>query len=222
MWCIPKLTPEFIERMEDVLDLYAKPYNPKEPVLCIDEKSKQLLSDTRPHLATRARKRRKRDYEYTRNGTRNIFVCVEPKGGHREVTVTARRTKRDFAAEVKRIIELPRYKRATTIHCVLDNLNTHFPPSFIETFGEAHATQLLARIQFHYTPKHASWLDAAEIEIGVMSRQSIKGRMASEEQLRAQIAAWQHARNDAKVDINWSFTKRQARKVFKYNAGKLS
>lgn len=208
--------------MENVLDLYAKPYNPKEPLLCIDEKSKQLLGDTRPYCQTRQGKIRKRDYEYRRNGTRNIFVCVEPKGGHREVTVTERRTKRDFAQEIKRIINLPRYKSAEMIHIVLDNLNTHFPPSFVETFGETEATQILSRLQFHYTPKHASWLDAAEIEIGILSRQCIKGRLSSEEKLRAQITAWQTIRNNAKVVINWRFTKRDARKVFKYNAGKLS
>jgi hypothetical protein len=219
---MPKLTQEYIERMEDVLDLYAKPYDPKEPVLCIDEKSKQLLVDTRPHQATTKGTVRKRDYEYKRNGTRNIFVCVEPKGGHREVTVTNRRTKRDFAEEIKRIIEAPRYRNATTIHLVLDNLNTHFPPSFVETFGEQKAAHILSRIHFHYTPKHASWLDAAEIEIGILSRQSICGRIASEEKLRTRINAWQQARNAVEAKINWRFTKKDARNVFKYKDGKLS
>lgn len=219
---MPKLTEEYIERMEDVLDLYAKPYDSEEPVLCIDEKSKQLLMDTRPHQATTEGNVRKRDYEYKRNGTRNIFVCVEPKGGHREVTVTARRTKRDFAEEIKRIIDLPRYQSATMIHIVLDNLNTHFPPSFVETFGEKEATHILSRIQFHYTPKHASWLDAAEIEIGILSRQSIRGRIASEEKLRTQINVWQQARNAANANINWRFTKKDARNVFTYKDGKLS
>lgn len=222
MWCVPNLTQEYIERMEDVCDLYAKPYDPSEPVLCIDEKSKQLLADTRPHQASREGALRKRDYEYRRHGTRNIFVCVEPKGGHREVTMTKRRTKRDFAEEIKRIIELPRYLTATKIHLVLDNLNTHFPPSFVETSGEEAAARMLSRIQFHYTPKHASWLDAAEIEIGILSRQSICGRIASEEKLCERITAWQKARNDAQAVINWRFTKEEARKVFKYTDGKLS
>ena len=136
MWCIPKLTPEFIERMEDLLELYAKPCNLPEPVLCFDEKSKQLLRDTRPVKNTTEGKPRRRDYEYERNGPRNIFVTVEPKGGYRDVKVTMRRKKQDFAKEMRRIVDLPRYKDATTIHVVLDNLNTHFEKSFLETFGK--------------------------------------------------------------------------------------
>ena len=126
MWCIPDVNEEFIERMEHILALYAKPYDPKEPLVCFDEKSKQLLKDTRPVKHTREGHVRQRDYAYERNGTKNIFMTVEPKGGWREVTVTARRTKVDFAHEVKRIAELPRYTHARHIHIVLDNLNTHF------------------------------------------------------------------------------------------------
>ncbi len=199
MWCIPEITPEFTKRMEDILELYARPYDPKEPVICFDEKSKQLLKDTRPVKNTKAGKPRWRDYEYERNGTRNIFVTVEPKGGHREVTVTKQRKKPDFAKEIQRIIELPRYKNVTTIHIVLDNLNTHFEKSFLETFGEEETRRIMSRIRFHYTPKHASWLNMAEIEIGTLSRQSIQGRIPTEEKLVEKARLWQERRNDAQA-----------------------
>jgi DDE superfamily endonuclease len=208
--------------MEDILDLYAKPYNPLQPVLCFDEKSKQLLQDTRPVKNTKEGKPRRRDYEYERNGTRNIFVTVEPKGGHREVTVTKQRKKPDFAAEMKRIIELPRYERATNIHIVLDNLNTHFEKSFTETFGEEETGRIMSRIQFHYTPKHASWLNMAEIEIGILSRQSIRGRIPTEEKLVEKAGLWQERRNGKQATINWKFTVKDARVKFKYEPTELS
>ena len=163
MWCVPKLTSEFIERMEHLLDVYALPYNPQEPVICIDEKSKQLIADTRTTLPMTAHAQRRHDYEYKRNGTRNIFCAVEPKGGRRTITVTNRRTKRDFAQFVKKLIER-NYAEAEVIHIVCDNLNTHNARSFQETFGKEETQRLLERIRFHYTPKHASWLDMAEIE----------------------------------------------------------
>ena len=208
--------------MEQVLTLYAKPYDPNEPVLCFDEKSKQLIEDTRVLVHTREGKVRRRDYEYRRHGTRNIFVTVEPKGGHREVTVTPQRTREDFAREIKRIINLSRYKDATIIHIVLDNLNTHFAKSLYKTFTNEEANRILSRIQFHYTPKHASWLNMAEIEIGVLDRQCIKGRIAVEEKLRSQIAAWQHERNAQHATIDWKFTVTKAREKFRYSGDKLS
>lgn len=208
--------------MEDVLDLYEKPYDPKEPVLCFDEKSKELREDTRKTAHTNQGRVRRRDYEYRRHGTRNIFVAVEPKGGYRSVRATHRRTKTDFAREIARIANLPRYKDADRIHIVLDNLNTHFPKSFIETFGEEKAKRILARIQFHYTPKHASWLNMAEIEIGVLSTQAIKGRVPSEDALRASLASWQKRRNRKHATIHWTFTTIKARKKFKYSGRKLS
>lgn len=223
MWCIPKLTPAFIERMEEILDLYAKRYDPLEPVLCFDEKSKQLLKDTISVKHTQERKPRRRDYEYERNGTRNIFVTVEPKGGHREVAITRHRKKLDFAREMKRIAKSPRYRACKRIHIVLDNLNTHFPKSFEETFGETEAKRILSRIQFHYTPKHASWLNMAEIEIGIFSRQSIRGRIGTAEQLREHARIWQKGRNREHAMINWKFTTKDARVKFQYSKGsKLS
>lgn len=222
MWCIPTLTPEFIERMENILNLYAKPYDSIEPVLCFDEKSKQLLKDTRSVKNTKEKKPRRRDYEYERNGTRNIFVTVEPKGGYREVSVTKHRKKPDFAKEMKRIMELPRYENAKTFHIVLDNLNTHFEKSFTETFGKRKTKRMMKRIQFHYTPKHASWLNMAEIEIGILSRQSIKGRIPAEKDLIERMRIWQERRNSVRSTINWKFTTENARSKFQYDGSKLN
>jgi len=221
MWCIPKLTPEYIQHMEDVLDLYEKPYDPLEPVLCFDEKSKELREDTRKTKPAKRGKVRRRDYEYKRNGTANIFLAVEPKGGYRRGEVTKRRTKSDFAKEIKRLIDLPRYKTAQTIHFVLDNLNTHCEKSFIETFGMEKTRRIFSRIQFHHTPKHASWLNMAEIEIGVMDRQAIRGRIPTSEKLRTQLFAWQKRRNRQCAAIDWTFTTTKARKKFRYSGRKL-
>lgn len=221
MWCIPHLTPEFIERMEALLDLYAKPYDPAEPIVCIDEKSKELREDTRPSKKPHRKKLLRRDYEYKRNGTANIFVTVEPKGGYRTVRVTKRRARPDFAQELRRVISLPRYRGARTLHVVLDNLNTHNATSLVETFGPEEAARLLRNVEFHYTPKHASWLNMAEIEIGVMSTQAIKGRIASPEKLKGQLAAWQQRRNRKRATIHWGFTKKAARKKFGYAGSKL-
>ena len=222
MWCVPNLTDEFIERMEEVLDVYAMPYNPAEPVLCFDEKSKQLIKDTQLLQHTQQMKPRRRDYEYERNGTRNIFVTVEPKGGWRKATVTQHRKKPDFAKEIMHVVHLERYQKAQKIHIVLDNLNTHFETSFFETFSKTEAEEILKKIQFHYTPKHASWLNMAEIEIGVMSRQAIRGRIPTHEYLEKQLAAWEKKRNLQNAMINWTFTTKKARRKFKYKGSKLS
>lgn len=218
MWCVAKLDAEYIKRMEHLLDLYALPYNEEEPVVCIDEKSKQLLENTRKTITTTAHCARKLDYEYKRNGTRNIFCAVEPKGGRRKITVTARRTKTDFAQFVRDLIVIE-YRRAEKIHIVCDNLNTHFPPSFFETFEKKEAERILARIHFHYTPKHASWLDMAEIELSILSRTAIKGRFPSEEALTQRIKRFQAERNRSRATINWTFTKADARKKMKYGVG---
>lgn len=222
MWCIPTVTPEFIERMEHVLDLYTKPYDPQEPILCFDEKSKQLLKDTRAIQEAKEGRLRHRDYEYKRNGTRNIFVAVEPKGGYREAIVTNRRTKQDFAREMKRIVELSRYRACTKIHIVLDNLNIHSEKSLYKTFDERQAEAIMSRLQFHYTPKHASWLNMAEIEIGILNRQCIRGRIPTEERLEEKIRAWQAERNEHKAMIRWRFTAKDAREKFIYKPAKLS
>jgi hypothetical protein len=202
--------------MEDVLALYGKAYDPKEPVLCFDEKSKQLIADTRRLKKTKEGKIRRRDYEYKRNGVQNIFVTIEPKGGHREITVIDRRTKPDFAEEMRRIADLPRYRSAEKIHIVLDNLNTHFEKSVFETFEKEEAKRVLSKIQFRHAPKHASWLNMAEIEIGILDRQSIKGRIPTKEKLIEKITYWKNGRNKTKAMINWKFTVKDAREKFKY------
>jgi hypothetical protein len=207
--------------MEKLIMLYRRKYNPKKPVICFDEKSKQLIEETRPMQSTKVGKVRRKDYEYKRNGTRNLFVAVEPKGGHREVRVTKRRTKQDFAKEIDRLINLPRYRDADTIHLVVDNLNTHFEQSFVETFGEEKAKKIMKRIQFHYTPKHASWLNMAEIEIGILDRQCIKGRIPTEKALKKKTRLWSKERNKQKKTIEWSFTVKKAREVFQYCGSKL-
>ena len=209
MWCIGQITVEYRQRMEALLALYARPYNPQEPVVCLDEKSKQLLAQTRQALPLQPGAAAKEDYEYRRKGTRNIFVAVEPKGGRRQTQVTARRTKADFVRFVQRLVAGV-YRCAQKIHLVLDNLNTHFPGSFVEVLGEAGASRFLERVEFHYTPKHASWLNMAEIEIGILERQCTDRRLATEALLVAEIAAWQERRNTERRTIEWKFTAQDA------------
>jgi hypothetical protein len=209
MWCIGKITDEYRQRMHDLLALYAKPYRAEEPIVCMDEKSKQLLQQTRRPLAAKAGSVAKEDYEYKRAGTRNLFIAVEPKGGHREVEVTARRTKVDFVRFIGRLVETV-YAEAQKIHLVLDNLNTHFRGSFVEVLGAPKADLLLQRVQFHHSPKHASWLNMAEIEIGILERQCLNRRIHNETILRTEVAAWQKRRNRMHAEINWTFTAQDA------------
>lgn len=197
---------EFRERMYDLLILYAKPYSSQEPVINIDEKSKQLIADTRSPILGKSKKQ---DYEYERKGTRNIFLAVEPKKGSRYTKATKHRKRKDFAFFMKDIV-MRKYKKATKIHIVLDNLNTHFPKSFFKTFPKEEAERILSKIQFHYTPKHASWLNMAEIEIGIMDRQCLNRRIPSEKDLKASLSLWQKARNQKKSKILWNFTKQDA------------
>jgi hypothetical protein len=209
MWCIGRITEEYRQRMYDLLELYAQPYEATEPVICLDEKSKQLLGQTRRSLPAAPGQIAKEDYEYRRAGTRNLFVAVEPQAGHREVALTQRRTKRDFVAFVPHLAEGV-YVQARRIHLVLDNLNTHFRASFEEVMGPEAASVLLARVQFHYTPKHASWLNMAEIEIGILDRQCTGRRIGEEAHLRSEVRAWEQRRNQARCRIEWKFTRQDA------------
>lgn len=209
MWCIGRPTHEYRERMYAVLDLYAQPYQAEEPVVCVDEKSKQLRQQTRTPLAGRAGVLAREDYEYQRAGTRNLFVAVEPKGQHREVAVTARRTKVDFVDFVRGLVERV-YAGARKVHLVLDNLNTHFRASFEAVLGVEAAQVWLARVEFHYTPKHASWLNMAEIEIGILERQCIGRRMANEAMLQSEVAQWQNRRKAERPGIEWTFSRQDA------------
>lgn len=209
MWCVGRITAEYRERMHALLDLYAKDYNAEEPVICLDEKSKQLLGEKRSPLELKPGSPAKEDYEYTRKGTRNLFVAVEPKGKRREVSVTARRTKKDFVQFVVHLVQGV-YAAARKVHLVVDNLNTHFASSFVEVLGAEEAARVLARLEFHYTPKHASWLNMAEVEIGVMEKQCTKRRIPTEALLQSEVAAWQHKRNVEQRGINWTFTREKA------------
>ena len=209
MWCIGRITVEYRERMYDLLGLYAKPYDPTEPVVCLDEKSKQLLEQTRRPIPVAPGQVAKEDYEYKRAGTRNLFVAVEPKAGHREVAVTRRRTKPDFVAFVQYLAQEV-YAQARKIHLVLDNLNTHFRASFEAVMGMDAARVFLSRLEFHYTPKHASWLNMAEIEIGILGRQCTGGRIGSEARLCSEVLAWEQRRNQERRRIEWKFSRQEA------------
>jgi hypothetical protein len=209
MWCIGALTDEYRQRMYALLELYALPLRRAEPVICIDEKSLQLIAHSRQPLPMVERSPTKQDYEYIRNGTTNLFVAIEPKAGRRIVEVTAQRGKIDFVAFVRDLLTNT-YAKARRVHLVLDNLNTHFRKSFDDVMGKRAAAKLLRRVQFHYTPKHASWLNMAEIEIGILSRQCLDRRIASRELLQTEVDAWQEARNADERTIEWKFTRQDA------------
>ncbi len=198
--------------MEDILTLYAKPYDPKEPVVCLDEKSKQLLADSRPSLPTVPGKSAIQDYEYVRKGTANIFVAVEPLPGKRLTEVTVHRKKTDYALFVERLIAA--YPEADTIHLVRDNLNIHFIASLIEAFGLRKALRLWKRLTPHYTPKHASWLNMAEIEINAIGTQCLDRRIGSFEELTKELKACTNRRNERCSTITWTFTPQKAREKF--------
>ena len=209
MWCIQEITQEYRERMYRLLDLYEQDYNASLPVICVDEKSKQMMDDSRISIAMKPGSPVKYDYEYKRKGTCNLFVAVEPKGGKRIVKVTETRTKQDYALFIKELLQ-KYYPEATAIRLVSDNLNTHFTTSFYETFTKQQADDLLKRIDFYYTPKHASWLNMAEIEISIMDRQCTGGRIGSTQEMKKEVSAWSRKRNKIKTGIDWSFTKQEA------------
>lgn len=209
MWCVGRLTEEYRQRMYDLLELYGRPFRSKEPVVCLDEKSKQLLKDSRQALPIKPGAPTRVDYEYVRSGTCNLFVAVEPKGGRRIVRITDHRTKMDFVAFVQYLLEQV-YATARRVHLVLDNLNTHFRRSFEDVLGVKVANKLLRRVVFHYTPKHASWLNMAEIEIGILDRQCLDRRLPDRDTLAKEVDAWQRRRNDEKRCIVWTFSRQDA------------
>jgi len=188
MWCIGQITQEYRDRMYALLALYARPLDEREPVICIDEKSLQLLSHSRAPMPMSPGAAAKHDYEYVRRGTVNLFVAVQPKAGQRQVSVTAQRGKSHFVAFVAGLLH-ETYAAARRVHLVFDNLNTHFRKCFVEVLGKAATAKLLRRVQFHYTPKHASWLNMAEIEIGILNRQCLDRRLPSADVLAAEVAA---------------------------------
>ena len=196
--------------MEDVLELYAEPHDPARPVICFDEASKELRGDVAEPIPLAPGVPAKQDYEYTRHGTANLFVIVEPLAGRRHITVTERRTIPDFAAQMKFLCD-EMYPDATMIRVVLDNLNTHALGSLFATYRPEEAWRLARRLEFHFTPKHASWLNMAECELSVLARQCLDRRLASREAVAAETGPWQEARNRAKVKLVWSFRVADAR-----------
>lgn len=196
--------------MEDVLDLYEQAYDAKRPVVCFDEKSVQLVAETRVPLPVGPGRPQKYDYEYERRGTANAFMMVEPLGGWRHVAVTERRTRLDFAAQMKELADV-HYPEAEQIRVVMDNLNTHKAASLYEAFPPAEARRLLRRFEFHYTPKHASWLDMAEIELSVFTSQCLNRRIPDRESLERDTLAWERQRNQAGIPVKWRFTLQNAR-----------
>jgi hypothetical protein len=209
MWCVGVITDEYRQRMYDLLDLYARPWRQAKPVICLDEKSKQLLADSRPSLPMAPGKPLRRDYEYVRGGTCNIFVAVEPRGGRRITRVTDHRGTADFVDFAQHLISTV-YRSARRIHLVMDNLNTHFRAKFVEVLGARAAGKLLRRVEFHYTPKHASWLNMAEIEIAALGRQCLNRRIPDRQTIASEVAAWQKRRNAVRRTIHWTFTRQDA------------
>ena len=196
--------------MEDVLDIYQLPYDEQHPVVCFDETSKQLIAETRQPLPAQSGQVERYDTEYQRNGTRNLFMLFEPLAGFRRVEITAQRTIPDFA-ECMRLLTEDIYPTATRIRVVLDNLNTHKPASLYATFPPEQANRILKRLEFHYTPKHGSWLNMAEIEFSVFSRQCLADRIPDEATLNAEVAALEAERNVAQATVHWAFTSSDAR-----------
>jgi DDE superfamily endonuclease len=208
---IPTVGAEFVCRMEDVLDLYAEPHDPARPVVCFDETSKQLIAETRVPLPMEPGKPERVDYEYERNGTANLFLVTQPLGAWRHVDVTDRRTKHDFARQMRDLVDR-HFPAATTIRVVLDNLNTHTPAALYEAFPPAEARRILRKLDFHYTPVHGSWLNMAELEFSMLARQCLGRRIGDRDTLATEIAAWEAARNEQRATISWQFTVDDARR----------
>lgn len=215
MWCVPKLDDEYIARMEDVLDVYERAYNPRVPVVCIDEKPVVLHADCRTAIPMTDSQPKRVDYEYTRKGTANVFCGVEPKRGVYINTVTPNRSGAEFAKFIEEVVA--RYPQAKKIAMVMDNLSTHKKKSLTEHLGEEKGNALWARLEVHYTPKHASWLNQAEIAIGMYQRQCLGcSRIPEIKILRKKTAAWNRVLNSKKTTINWTFSKEDAREKFDY------
>ena len=210
MWCVPKVDGAYVACMEDVLDLYAEPPHPARPVVCLDESPVQLIGEVREPLPASPGEVARVDYEYRRNGTVNLFVAVDAHRPWRKVSVTERRTGQDYAERLRELVDVD-FPEAECIRVVQDNLSTHTRGSLYETFPAAEAHRILGRLEFHYTPKHASWLNMVEIEIGVLKGQCLDRRIDNRAELEREIAAWERARNTAGARVNWMFTTEKAR-----------
>jgi transposase len=210
MWCIANVDGEYVARMEDVLDLYAEPHDPKRPVVCFDESPIQLIGEVRVPITPKPGKRYRYDSEYKRNGTANLFVIVDANRSWRKVVVTDRRANQDFALRMRDLADID-YPDADKVRVVMDNLSTHTAAALYQTFPAAEARRVLRRLEFHYTPKHASWLNMVEIEIGVMRRQCLDCRIDSRARLETKVRAWERRRTASGARIRWMFSTDQAR-----------
>ena len=209
MWCIPAANAEFVAQMESILDLYEQAYHPARPRVCFDETSRQLIEETRQPLPAKPGQVQRYDYEYRRNGTRNLFLFFEPLAGWRHIDVTDHRTKVDFAHQMRWLVDVA-YPDAECIDLVLDNLNTHTYGALYEAFEPAEARRIARKLVFHYTPKHASWLNMAEIEFSVISRK-LGSRVPNEVALKQKVQAIELLRNQTGSSVDWQFTTDDAR-----------
>ena len=220
MWCVPELTDEYIEKMEDVLGTYEQAYDPAEPVVCIDEKPISLHSEVRPSSAAAPGREARRDSEYKRCGTANVFCAVEPKAGRHSIFPTPDRSAVQFAQVICELAM--QYPDARTIHLVMDNLNIHRRRSLTDLLGEEVGGQVWDGFTVHYTPKHGSWLNQAEIEIGLLSRQCLGTRRIPDlKTLRSEVRAWNRDINRRRIRINWAFDRKAARRQFGYKRNSI-
>ena len=196
-------------RMEDILEVYHRPYDERRPLVCLDEVPVQLVGETRVPLPPQPGQPRRYDYEYKRNGTANVFMAFEPLLGWRWVKVTERRTAKDLAEVLRELVEI--HEQARKLVLVTDNLNTHGPGCLYEAFEPAQARRIAERLEWHYTPKHGSWLNMAEIELAALGKQCLGQRIESLKELRQQVAAWESERNERMVEVKWQFTPAKAR-----------
>lgn len=210
MWCVPQVDAAYVARMEDVLELYAEDPDPNLPVVCFDESPIQLIGETRVPIPAAPGRRERVDYEYRRNGTQNLFVFLDAHKSWRHVKVSDQRQSADFAECMRDLVDI-HYPDAQRIRVVLDNLSTHTEAALYRTFVAEEARRILRRIEFHFVPKHASWLNMVEIEIGVMKKQCLDRRIESRELLTTELAAWESARNDGGAQIKWLFRIESAR-----------
>lgn len=210
MWCIPEVNAEYVARMEDVLDLYAEEPDPKRPVVCFDESPTQLVGEVREPIPAKPGQLERFDCEYRRNGTANLFIFLDAHRSWRKVKVTDRRAAQDFATCMRELSDV-HFPKAEKIRIVLDNLSTHSPSALYQTFAAPEARRILRRIEFHYTPRHASWLNMVEIEIGVLRTQCLHRRIDNRQRLEKEVKAWERARNQSGATIQWMFTPEKAR-----------
>ena len=212
MWCIPpRQDAAFVAHMEQVLEVYKRPYDAKHPVVCMDEQPKQLISETRKPVPAAPGQPARVDYEYVREGVCNAWMFVEPLGGWRDVAVTARKTSVDWAQQVRRVVDDPRFSEAERITMVCDNLSTHTLAALYQAFEPAEALRIAQKLELVHTPKHGSWLNVAECELSVLTRQCLDRRIADQEIVASEASAWSKTRNAQQVGVDWHFTTADAR-----------